>query len=231
MKNILKKMLPATAIKYYRDLRVYKFKNKSAKDVFTEIYKTNRWKSLESISGEGSEIKQVETLIKELDELTVKFEISSVLDLPCGDFNWMQKVNLSKIDYLGGDIVKELIDSIVKKFKSFENVNFVVLDLINDNLPKKDLIIVRDCLVHLSYDDIFKSIKNIKASGSKFLLTTTYPNHKLNDDIITGDWRRLNLMEKPFHFPKPILTIVENCTESHGRYADKSMLLWDISKL
>lgn len=231
MKETIEKIVPVWILKWYRDLKVSKFKNRSAEDVFTEIYKTNRWKSSESISGEGSELKQVETLIKELDSLIVNLNISSILDIPCGDFNWMQHVNLSTVNYTGADIVNELIESNIEKFKDYENVNFMVLDLINNELPKKDLIIIRDCLVHLSYEHIFKSIESVKKSGSKYLFTTTYPNHNTNLDIITGDWRRLNLMQPPFNFPDPLLIINENCTESNGRYADKSMVLWDISKL
>lgn len=231
MKETIEKIVPLWMLKWYRDFKVAKFKNRSAEDVFTEIYKTNRWKSSESISGEGSELKQVETLIKELDSLIANLNISSILDIPCGDFNWMRHVDLSKVNYVGADIVNELIEANIEKFKDYENVNFIVLDLINNKLPKKDLIIIRDCLVHLSFDHIFKSIENVKKSGSKYLFTTTYPNHNSNLDIITGDWRRLNLMQPPFNFPEPLLIINENCTESNGRYADKSMLLWDISKL
>lgn len=231
MKEIIEKIAPVWIIKWYRDFKVSKFKNRSAQDVFTEIYKTNRWKSSESISGEGSELKQAETLIKELNSLVTNLNISSILDIPCGDFNWMQHVDLSKVNYVGADIVNELIEKNVEKFKDYENVNFIVLDLINNELPKKDLVIIRDCLVHLSFDHISKSIENVKKSGSKYLFTTTYPNHNTNLDIVTGDWRRLNLMQPPFNFPGPLLVINENCTESNGRYADKSMVLWDISKL
>lgn len=231
MKETIEKIVPVWILKWYRDFKVSKFKNRSAEDVFTEIYKTNRWKSSESISGEGSELKQAETLIIELNSLIANRNISSILDIPCGDFNWMQHVDLSKVNYVGADIVNELIEKNVEKFKGYENVNFMVLDLINSELPKKDLVIIRDCLVHLSFEHIFKSIENIKKSGSKYLFTTTYPNHNLNLDIITGDWRRLNLTQPPFNFPEPLLIINENCTESNGRYADKSMVLWDISKL
>jgi hypothetical protein len=93
------------------------------------------------------------------------------------------------------------------------------------------MIIVRDCLVHLSYEDINSAIKNIKSSGSKYLLTTTFTNYHLNHDIVTGDWRPLNLQEKPFNFSSPILVINENCTEGNGEYKDKSMAMWDISKV
>ena len=238
MKKNIKSFVPAWILKWYRsknnnkNLKTSKFGNLNTNEVFTEIYKNNYWKSSESKSGTGSEIIQTELLINELDKLLIKLNIESVLDLPCGDFKWMQKVDLSNINYLGADIVEELIRSNINIYcKESQNIKFQVLNLITDSLPKMDLIIVRDCLVHLPYKDIFAAIKNIKSSGSKYLLTTTFTKHNSNQDIDTGDWRRINLNKKPFNFSKPILIINENCTEDGGIYNDKSMALWDISTL
>ncbi|MEO6490246.1 MAG: hypothetical protein ABIO04_09925, partial [Ferruginibacter sp.] len=111
------------------------------------------------------------------------------------------------------------------------NFKFQVLDLIIDQLPQSDIIINRDCLVHLSFADIFSALKNIKSSGCKYLLTTTFTDHPKNTDIITGSWRTINLQQPPFNFPIPLLMINENCTESNGDYKDKSMGLWEISKI
>lgn len=233
MKKLMKKFIPDWLLRWYRNRKRIssKFRNKSTNEVFTEIYSSNHWKSSESVSGTGSVIRQTETLINELNKLLTEMNIASVLDLPCGDFKWMQKVYLSKIDYVGADIVEELIKSNIRQFKEKENLKFKVLNLITDPLPKCDMIIVRDCLVHLSYKDINSAIKNIKSSGSKYLLTTTFTNYHQNHDIVTGDWRPLNLQEKPFSFSSPILVINENCTEGNGQYKDKSMALWDISKV
>jgi SAM-dependent methyltransferase len=231
MKKLIKKLIPLSLWESYRKMKVSKFKNKSTEEVFTQIYDTNYWKSDESISGQGSEMKQVQLLINELDRLIADKNITTILDIPCGDFNWMKKVNLSKVTYIGADIVEKLIQKNTESNKDLQNVSFRVLDLTNDVLPKSDLIIVRDCLVHLSYEDIFKAVKNIKASGCTYLFTTTYPNHHQNYDIITGDWRKLNLMAKPFNFPEPISIFNERCTEGNGEFADKSMLLWDLSSI
>tara|TARA_E500000331_G_C16934343_1_gene573383 strand:+ start:287 stop:616 length:330 start_codon:yes stop_codon:yes gene_type:complete len=100
--------------------------------------------------------------------------------------------------------------------KERKNIIFKVLNLVTSLLPKSDIIIVRDYLFHLSYNDINSSIKNIKSSGSKYLLTTTFTNHYQNQDIVTGDWRPLNLQEKPFNFSSPILVRDENCTEGNN---------------
>lgn len=231
MKKLIKKIAPVWILKWYGMNRSSKFKNRSTKEVFTEIYSINHWKSKESFSGAGSEIAQTKSLIEDLEKILNDMNIKTMLDIPCGDFNWMQKVDLSKIDYIGADIVDELINRNIEQHKEKNNLKFKVLNLINDPLPKSDIIIIRDCLVHFSYNDIFNSIKNIKSSGSKYLLTTTFTTCNFNYDIVTGYWRRLNLQKKPFNFPNPILVINENCTEGNGEYKDKSMALWEISKI
>jgi len=227
MKTLIKRLLPKSLFLFYRN-KFSKYRNKNTEEVFTEIFNSNQWSSSESISGVGSEIEQTKALIPALNNLLFDFRITSVLDIPCGDFNWMKKVDLSNITYTGADIVEDLIENNKKQYGGRDDIEFLVINLITDSLPKCDLIIVRDCFVHLSYNDISTAIKNIKSSGCKYLLTTTFLNRSENRDIVTGNWRPLNLQIKPFNFPKPILVINENCTEGNGDYKDKSMALWEI---
>lgn len=236
MKRVLNKIIPSSVILQYKkwykrkDPEAKKFEGKNAQEIFTEIYQTNHWTSPESISGPGSDSVQTKILIDALDSFINEKNLKSVLDIPCGDFNWMQKVDMSQIEYVGADIVEALIKGNQEKYTA-PNIRFEVLDLITAGLPKSDLVFVRDCLVHLSLENIYNSIKNIKASGSKYLMTTTFPEHPVNFDIQTGDWRPLNLQIKPFNFPKPLILINENCTELNGRFRDKSMALWEIDKI
>jgi len=204
------------------------FLNKNVDEIFTDIYKTNYWNSRESVSGHGSETHQTKILIDKLQNLLGEMKIKSLLDLPCGDFNWMKNVNLSKINYIGADIVEDLIEYNNINYKK-ENIKFDVLNIIEDKLPKLDLIIVRDCFVHLNYEQIFKSINNIILSKSKYLLITNFTERESNQDIITGYWRALNLQKEPFNFPLPIFVLNEECTDPNGR--DKSLSLYKISDL
>jgi len=75
--------------------------------VFFEIYQRNAWASRESASGTGSELKRTHHLRRELAALLRELNVCSLLDLPCGDFNWMQHVNLGEIQYIGADIVSD----------------------------------------------------------------------------------------------------------------------------
>ena len=197
------------------------------KKIFTEIYESNSWTSSESRSGLGSELISTETIRKELPEVFKKFNIKSVLDIPCGDFNWMNNVDLKEVHYIGADIVENMIEDNKNNFKDYE---FKVLDITEDDLPKVDLVFARDILGHFDYENIEKTIKNIIRSGSKYLLTTSFTKWEYNIDIKNGDWRPINLMLKPFLF-KPIYLINENCFEGNFQYNDKCLILFDLDKL
>jgi hypothetical protein len=52
----------------------------------------------------NSSLEETATLRQELPRLLNAFQISTVLDLPCGDFNWIQQVPLKVDRYIGADI-------------------------------------------------------------------------------------------------------------------------------
>ncbi|HEX5634534.1 MAG TPA: class I SAM-dependent methyltransferase, partial [Gemmatimonadales bacterium] len=109
--------------------------------------------------------------------------------------------------------------------------DFRVLDLLASPLPAVDLVLCRDCLVHLSFADIARAVANLRRSGSRWLLTTTFPAQDVNEDVVTGDWRPINLQAAPFDWPAPEELLVEQCTEADGRFADKSLGLWRLDAL
>ncbi|HEX8999730.1 MAG TPA: class I SAM-dependent methyltransferase, partial [Blastocatellia bacterium] len=80
-------------------------------------------------------------------------------------------------------------------------------------------------------NDAIAALRNFKRSKSEYLLTTTFPKTEVNEDILTGEWRPLNLQRAPFNFPEPLRLINERCTEEGDRYADKSLGLWRLSDL
>ena len=141
----------------------------------------------------------------------------------------MSKIELNGIDYIGADIVTDLIE---KNKTSYPNFKFKVMNIIEDKLPKVDLIIVRDCFVHLTYENINKSIVNIKNSGSKYLLTTSFIEKENIDIPNNGGWRAINLLKKPFNLSEYLNVINDGPEKYYGdKYKDKSMVLYDILKL
>lgn len=200
------------------------------KEVFTDYFKNNTWQGKESVSGPGSDYAQTKYLIPELQILLDDLKIKTMLDAPCGDFNWMKRLDLSKIKYFGADIVEELIDKNNKKYKQ-KNISFIAMDIVKDKIPTVDLIMVRDCFVHLPTSDIMKALNNIKSSGSKYLLTTNFfwKSMPLNKDIEVGGWRRIDFTSSPFNFKYPENIIIEGNIQSNDR--DKTLSLWRIDDI
>jgi hypothetical protein len=197
--------------------------------IFTQIHDNNGWNGKESVSGTGSDLTQTRRIVELLPRLFAKYGVRTMLDIPCGDFFWLSKVDLRGVNYTGADIVEEL----VLKNKQHETADrtFAKLNLLSDRLPTVDLVFVRDCLVHFSFADIFEALRTMTSSGSTYLLTTTFLRRDVNADIATGDWRPLNLRRAPFNLPCPLEILEEGCTEFKGMFADKALGLWHLADI
>jgi len=196
--------------------------------IFNKIYEGNEWGDSESKSGRGSNLAATATVRKELYHLLQKYDIKSILDIPCGDFNWMREMDLKGIEYTGADAVKALIESNTSFFPEFK---FVVRDITKDPLPCVDLILCRDLFGHLSNENVNKALDNIHKSGSKYLLSTSLTSWDFCADLSgNGGWRCINLLIPPFKL-RPIYLIHEDCQEGYPFYNDKCLILFDISKM
>lgn len=192
------------------------------KDIFTKIIKEHHW--MEVPCGSGSTLNYTAPLRESLPALLSKHNINSMLDLPCGDYSWMSLVKFpSGFQYIGADIVEFMIEDNQKKYPGKD---FRVLDLCQDPLPSADVLFCRDCLFHLSYQDIQRAFENIKSSNIKYLLTTTY-DEQYNKDIVTGDFRPINLCTHPFDLPQPIERISDWI---HG-HQPRFLALWSIDTI
>lgn len=197
---------------------------------FTPFYMENRWGDEESVSGPGSNLERTAKLRRELPGLLKELGARTLLDAPCGDFNWMKDTDLGLELYIGADIVSDLISQNQKLYSNIKK-QFAVLDITRDKLPHVDVILCRDCLIHFSYRDITAAIKNFKRSGSKYLLTNSYPAWRQNENIRTGDFRPLNLTLPPFNFSPPVEQIHEKLPEEEARFFGKILGLWKLSDL
>ena len=189
-------------------------KDKVKKKVFTSIYKSNHWvqkddslsKSSISVSGHGSNINtnQFFNLKKIFTKIIDEKNINSVLDMPCGDFLWFYEIIKHKnIDYVGVDIVKELIEANQAKYEN-KNFDFINDDIVNFNTNKKfDLILIRDLFIHIQNSDIKKIKQNIKKIDFSYVALNSY-NNKINHDVVVGKHRKVNLLIEPFNFEKPL---------------------------
>jgi SAM-dependent methyltransferase len=196
--------------------------------IFADIYHKKIWDHHGSVSGDGSTPELTKILSRELSTLLKKYNITSILDIPCGDFSWMKDVDTENIRYIGADIVPDIIKENAANYADRKSCEFRTMDICSDSLPEVDLIFCRDCLVHLSNKHIFKALDNIRNSGAKYLMMTTFPDHNRNFNMLTGAWRSINFEKPPFNLHQPIEMINEGFSLRGGRFSDKSMGLWKL---
>lgn len=173
-------------------------------DIFDTIYKENYWGSAQSKSGVGSEKTFAERYRADLLRLIDTRGLKTLFDAPCGDLNWMTElISRQGFHYIGGDISRSLIDDLKKRHSDLE---LRVFDICQDEFPAIDAWHCRDCLFHLSFEDIRRALRNFTRSNIPFALLTTHRARLIhrNLDISTGGFRFLDLERPPFNLPKPV---------------------------
>ena len=202
-KGFLARRLPIV-LKTLQRLHLVYLSRRSSRRTFTQMYRTNGWCGCESLSGAGYTLLATEPLRALLPQIIHDFKISSLLDAGCGDFNWMKEINFGIVDYIGVDVVDEVIARNISLYSSDKH-HFTTADVTRDDLPKVDLILCRDCLTHLPNTRALLALRQFKRSGSVYLLTTTHPHLAENADTFIGGYRPLNLERSPFDLPPPMM--------------------------
>ncbi len=194
---------------------------------FTEHYARNYWRDRESRSGRGSRLAETEAIRAALPTLCRQLGVRSLLDVPCGDFNWMHHVALGGASYTGADIVTALAEANQRRYGQPGRC-FVAMDLVRAAPGRFDLILCRDLMGHLPDRDVARCLRNLRRSGSTWLLATTFSGRRRNEDLEGRDWRPVNLQLPPFALPPPAALISEDCPEPG--YEDKSLGLWRLAE-
>jgi SAM-dependent methyltransferase len=179
------------------------------KAVMEQVYQMKLWggNKSEFYSGKGSHDPDIiNPYIAVLTTFLNSFEQPlTVYDLGCGDFNVGKKLLRYTKNYIGVDIVPDLITHNNKKFQA-DNLTFQCLDIATADLPKGDCVMLRQVLQHLSNDEV-QSIVNKVSNYNYVILTEHLPegNFTPNKDIISGQGIRLkkqsgiDLLAAPFN--------------------------------
>jgi hypothetical protein len=227
VKSAIKSVFPPSVWIHQRVRSVQRVLNlgtPSIEQIFSNIYRNNSWADPESVSGHGSTLGRTAVIREALPAMLKDVEAKSLLDAACGDFNWMQHVDLANIQYLGVDVVPELIANNQRAYGNTRR-NFLVIDLTKNDVPRADVILCRDCFIHLSFKHARAMIANFKRSGSKYLIATTHVHVSKNTDIESGGWRSVNIQLSPYNFPSPLQLIVE------APELGKALGMWPLQEL
>ena len=192
--------------------------------VFTDIFHRVAWSGgwPETVSGAGSTLESTAGLREALTALLADGPLPpnpTVLDAPCGDFNWMREVR-GVGRYIGMDIVEPLIADNQGRHGS-ETVRFITGDLTCDPLPAADVLVCRDCLIHLSDALAVAVLANFVRSGIPFLLLSTHGNEANAEAHGTGGYRPINFALPPFCFAEPLSRLPD-----HLGPHEKYLALW-----
>lgn len=160
-------------------------------------------------SGPGSNLQSTGALRGALPRIFKEYGVKTFLDAPCGDWFWMQTVDLSDITYIGADISKGLIEENTAKF-SRDGVSFLHLDITSDPLPASDVMLCRDCLFHLKFWLRWRFFENVARSDIRFLMLTMH--HVTENQRVGGNggFKPFNPTVEPYNLPPPIEMIAED---------------------
>lgn len=231
MKEAVKGILEFFGIKKSVDKIIHQrkvdkaIKNRNVEDRFSKIYENGVWyANKESASGSGSTLEVTKQVRTYLPELVEKYKAATLVDVGCGDYNWMKEVDLG-CKYIGTDIVKSVIDENITRYQKV-GVDFIHSNAIEEKIPDGEIVLCRDVLFHLSYEDGKKLLENIKKSKAKFLITTSHKEMNINEDIYTGNFRKICLEIAPYNFPSPIDELYES-----DAFPDRFLGVWDVDQL
>src|SRR5258706_16364614 len=100
-KDNIRRMLESSGagrlLNVWRAVRNARHNLKSPTRVFREIYRQNEWADPQSVSGTGSNVQSTVVVRAALQHLLTERRISTLLDAPCGDFNWMRLADLRSV--------------------------------------------------------------------------------------------------------------------------------------
>ena len=187
----------------------------SNREIFTNVYQNKLWgvASPENespfYSGPGSSDPQiVDPYVYAVKRFFSSFPTKmKAVDLGCGDFQVGSRIFDSFDSYTACDVVPELV-IFNRSYWRHLPVEFLVVDLVRDEIPTGDVLIVRQVLQHLSNDDISKFIQLIPSNLSYLLVTEHLPagdNFLANTDKTSGNDIRLEsgsgvvLTQPPFN--------------------------------
>lgn len=211
-------------------------RTESTANAFRKIYQDHAWMG-RSLSGPGSDPARTEAFRRVLQEFIRRRSVSSVIDIGCGDWASTRLVDWSEVDYLGIDVVPEVIAANRARYQR-GRIRFEVLDATIALLPSADLAIIKEVLQHLPLTGIFSVLDKLRSfrwailvndiahswSGGWKVLWRRKHLLATNNDIQAGGYRLLSLRDPPFNLPGVILLNYENRYQSL-RWT-KEVLLW-----
>ena len=221
MKALIRRLVPGALVGAYRSFALAGLRRVNAtrtiRDVFTRAYAKNQWGGDRGqfCSGTGSSDRQAAPYAEMVKGFIRENAIQSIVDLGCGDFVVGRALQLKGLRYVGIDIVEELIARNQRLYATDE-ISFLCLDIITDELPGADLCLIRQVFQHLSNTEILSVLGKI-ARFQHVMVTEHYPGPSVaaapnvdkphGSDTRIYDNSAVYLDQPPFSVPNPKLVL------------------------
>lgn len=165
---------------------------------FSKIYKADAWSNG---SGPGSFSRLNHELFDFIRKFIARNNVSSMVDIGCGDFQLWRRFDFAECSYTGFDVV----DSVVQKNARFAR-SHIKFERMPDNLgdlPFADLYFIKDVLIHLNNDEAARlvAIARARSKFSIFVNNTAAGNSNYNSEIQIGQFRPVDVSLQPFEAP------------------------------
>lgn len=230
LKKLIKFLIPDTFVVKRRNRKLNSFSGRSNREIFTSTYRNYLWGrkngEFSFYSGDGSHaIEIVEDYVSSVAKFLFNLpEQPVIVDLGCGDFNIGGQLAKYAKEYVACDVVPEIIEANVRR-NILTNVTFKIIDAASDELPKGDIVILRQVLQHLSNQDTLNVIKGIQHKYKYLIFTDHQPfgaNWTPNLDKLTGPNIRLennsgiDLKQPPFNLQYLSREVISEIEVSDG---------------
>lgn len=218
-----------TALRLPQEQVVRRRPNQSLSDIFSQIYARGLWvegQDQDSRSGSGSTNRATQDLVGQLSGFLAEVCCGHLVDIGCGDFNWMRRVE-GRFHYTGIDVVPEVIAQDARRYGDARR-RFLCCDATREPIPAGDVALCREVLFHLSFRDGLGLLANVKRAGFRYVVLTHDAGTLFNGDITSGGFRPLNLTKAPYRLPAPARMLVD---DNLGLSQERVLGIWDASAL
>lgn len=165
--------------------------------VFSDIYAKGVWGQG---SGAGSDPANVDEYVRFLQDFIRTRGIRSIVDCGCGDWQLMRHIDLAGVDYLGIDLVPDVVARNQSEFGRpgirFELGNFSEMDLLS-----ADLVLCKDVLQHLPNKNVFRFLAGLDRFKYALLTNDLGRNTDRDATLAASSWHfaPIDLTAAPFN--------------------------------
>ena len=166
---------------------------------FSNIYKKNIWGS----SGTGSNFSYANKwFVRELRSIIDKYNIKTIGDVGCGDWEIMKHFKFNGESYTGIDCVDFLVDKLSEH--KTDKIQFVCQDVSQNPPIGYDLVIIKDVIQHWDDETILDKFNEILKNNKYVYCINGY---KFIRDPSKNNWDKRALDKKysyhPIDFERP----------------------------